>query len=83
MTNFTAAPAEAGWTKEVGYAYPTSDNAIEAGFAKTGCYVVRLHDPADAVRGNYRSRKRWGFATREEARAFADTLPQAYGCGTL
>jgi len=60
-------------TKQVAYAYPSSDTAGRLGFGKTGCYFFRLALP----RGGW-SRRDKGFATEQEAIAYAETQPEAY-----
>jgi hypothetical protein len=58
--------------KEVCYAYPTSQYASKFGFGKTGCYVVATSRSIGVFRAVA------GFITRDEAKAFADTIPCAY-----
>lgn len=55
--------------KAVAYAYPTSENATQFGFGKTGCYVVETSTNKDRIPNAIA-----GFATSPEAFAFADTL---------
>ena len=62
-------------TKQVGWAYPTSDTAHDLGYGKVGCYFV-LFLSEDRHRVNTQRRK--GFPTVEEAFAYADTQPEAY-----
>lgn len=58
-------------TKEVGYAYPSSPHACQAGFAKQGCYTIVLY------RGCASTLER-GFKTLGEAFDYAETLPYSY-----
>lgn len=65
-------------TKQVGYAYPTSDTAGRLGFSKTGCYFCRfLFD------GRGWSRRDKGFATEQEALAYAEEQPEPYNFWSL
>jgi hypothetical protein len=60
-------------TKQLDWSYPTSGNASRLGFAATGCWTVSVSRdgaPADAVKG---------FASRDEAIAFARSLPMPFG----
>jgi len=63
-------------TKQVGYAYSSSNTAKRLGFDKTGCYFFRLVFLA-FPRGGW-SRRDKGFATEQEAIAYAETQPEAY-----
>jgi len=58
--------------KEIGWAYPTSPDACDYGFAKTGCYTVSL------VAMNSKPKTLKAFAGKDEAKAFAETLPCVY-----
>jgi len=60
-------------TKQVGYAYPTSDTAGRLGFGKTGCYFFRLLFPG----GGWSQRDK-GFTTEQEALEYAETQPEPY-----
>jgi hypothetical protein len=60
-------------TKQVGYAYPTSDTASRLGFGKTGCYFCRLL----FGRSGWSIRDR-GFTTERDAIAYAEQQPEAY-----
>ena len=66
-------------TKRVAYAYPASDTACRYGFGRTGCYFVHI------FRGDrrYSGRRDRGFATLDEAIAYAETLPIAYDRNSL
>ena len=60
-------------TKQVGYAYPSSDTAGRLGFGKAGCYFCRfLFDN----RGW--SRRDKGFQTEQEALAYAEQQQEPY-----
>ena len=61
-------------TKQVGYAYPTSDTAHRFGFGLVGCYFVRLLRSGRP----YTGRSDRGFATLEQALEYAETLQDAY-----
>lgn len=57
-------------TKSVSYAYPSSVNAAILGFSRTGCYAVCRSfgdDVPEAIKG---------FATKAEAVAFAESMPE-------
>ena len=61
-------------TKRCEYAYPTSPNAVQFGFGKTGCYTVQLVKrselkPAKAIAA---------FATLDAAHKYADLMPQPW-----
>jgi hypothetical protein len=60
-------------SKQVGYAYPTSDTASRLGFGKTGCYfcLIRFAKPGWSKRDK-------GFATEAEALDYAETQPEPY-----
>lgn len=55
----------------VTYSYATSENAIEMGFGKTGCYTVRNVIPCDNSRGYNLGDAVKGFFMKNEAIAFA------------
>lgn len=67
------APDRQDITKAVGYSYPSSPNAEQFGFYKTGCYTV------DHVicknRQFYAKKAIAAFATENEAVAYARSLP--------
>lgn len=64
-------------SKFVGYCYPTSDGAKWMGRVDTGAWYVYVGASHDAqTRAYYKSAK--PFATRKEALAYAETLPQPY-----
>ena len=52
------------------YAYPTSTTANKFGYGKTGCYTVELCP--DTSFQNWKTDR--AFATKEEARAYAELL---------
>lgn len=59
-------------TKQISYAYPSSPDAQQFGFTKTGCYTVGIQkdsEPATTTKA---------FQTYAEASAYADTLPGAF-----
>ena len=59
--------------KTVEWSYPSSSNAQKFGFGKSGCYTVETAcgcEPPEAIAG---------FKTLEEAKEFADKMPQAWG----
>lgn len=60
--------------KQVEYSYPTSTNAKKFGFYNDGCYTVELYDSL------YISTPKalTAFKTKEEAVAFAETLPNEW-----
>lgn len=63
-------------TKEVGWSYPTSDNAKQFGFYKTGCWTVSLAFtmfPPKAVKA---------FASESDATVFAESLPHEWSTHT-
>ena len=60
-------------TKQVGYAYPTSDTAGRLGFSKDGCYFCRI-----LVDGRGLSRRDRGFASVQEAIDYAEQQPETY-----
>lgn len=59
--------------KIIGYSYPSSTNASKFGFAKVGCFSVEI------LTRNSIPKALKGFATIEEARAFAETLNHPWG----
>lgn len=65
-------------TKQVGYAYPTSDTAGRLGFSKTGCYFCRL-----LFDGRGWSRRDKGFATEREALTYSDQQPEPFDLFSL
>lgn len=63
-------------TKSLDWSYPTSDNAVRFGF-KAGCWTINQYQQGRlplALRG---------FATREEAITFAETLTLRWNITTL
>lgn len=59
-------------TKRIEYSYPTSPNAKQLGFYKTGCYSVEVgevHKPKKAIAG---------FSTLEEAKQYAEKMPEMW-----
>ena len=62
-----------GTSKQVGYAYPTSDTAGRLGFSQTGCYfcIIRFN-------GRGWSRRDKGFATEGDALEYAEKQPEPY-----
>ena len=60
-------------TKQIGYAYPTSDTAGRLGFGKDGCYFCRI-----LTGGRGWSRRDRGFATEAEAINYAERQPETY-----
>lgn len=56
--------------KAVGYAYPTSPNAVKLGF-RHGCFTVKTGGNSEGDTGQAVK----GFDTEAEAFAHADTLP--------
>ena len=62
-------------TKQVGFAYPTSNTAMRFGFGKIGCYFVLF---LTADRQRYSCRRDVAFATQEEAFSYADQQPEPY-----
>jgi len=65
----TDADRPQGKYKEIGYAYPTSPMAVHCGHAKTGCYFVLVTTLGSKVQA---------FPTWQQAKDYADTLPQEY-----
>jgi hypothetical protein len=67
-------------TKTVGYSYPSSPNACQFGFSKTGCYSIATirHDsgrqPPFAVAAK---------ATLAEAFEYANAMPEEYDVCSL
>ncbi len=57
-------------TKSIGWSYPTSPNAKDLGFNKTGCYSVAVTPGSPKALA--------GFKTLAEAKSYADTLPYGY-----
>ena len=60
-------------TKQVGYAYPSSNTAIRLGFGREGCYFCRL-----MFNGGGWSERDRGFVTERAALQYADEMPEAY-----
>lgn len=63
--------------KQIGWYYPTSSGAAHLGFTASGCYGVAVGkdlQPKKALKG---------FKTWDEAKAYADTLPQPFGRFTM
>ena len=65
-------------TKQVGYAYPTSDTAGRFGFGKDGCYFVLFLAYDTGKQKRFNSNRSRGFATLESAFNYADQQPEAY-----
>jgi hypothetical protein len=59
-------------TKMVDYSYPTSPNAQKFGFNQSGCYTVTI------IFGIRTPKSLAGFATKEEAIKYAETLPHEW-----
>lgn len=55
--------------KEISYAYPSSALATYLGHAKTGCHIVTIDNDDSKAKA---------FTSYQDARAYADTLPQPY-----
>jgi len=62
-------------TKQVGFAYPTSDTAHRFGFGVAGCYFVLF---LTGDRRRYSCRRDAGFATQAEAFNHAECQPEDY-----
>jgi hypothetical protein len=62
--------------KYIDYAYPTSPMAKKLGFAATGCYFIQLTKHANTYMPV--GTPNVGFATKAEAAAHAETLPQEW-----
>ena len=60
-------------TKQVGYAYPTSDTAGRLGFGKNGCHFCRI-----MYDGRGWSKRDKGFETETEAIDYAEQQPEPY-----
>lgn len=62
-------------TKQVGFAYPTSPDAVKFGFAKSGCYSVSLGgtDPLTPPKSIA------AFLTKREAFEYANKMPEPFG----
>lgn len=60
-------------TKEIDYAYPTSDSARAFKMQATGCWIVSTCTPG------YFPKKLAGFKTEAEAVTYAKTLPCPFG----
>jgi hypothetical protein len=59
-------------TKEIGFAYPTSTLALRFKFNATGCFVVKVGE------GLVPGATGAAFATWNEAKTYADSLPWQY-----
>jgi len=59
--------------KSLEYAYPTSQNATDHGFGKTGCYLVSTYTYINAVEGYNREIKH-ASEDRSDAIAFWQSL---------
>lgn len=64
-------------TKRVQYSYRTSPHAERFGFKNSGCYTVETVKPGKPGKGVA------AFATLEEARAYANGMPQPWNRLTL
>lgn len=62
--------------KAIGYAYPSSPNAVQYGYSKAGCWCVMIEsDNGIHTIG--------GYPTMEQARAVCDERPEPYSKHSL
>lgn len=60
-------------TKQIDFSYPTSTNATNMGFGKTGCWTISV------ANGNQVAKAVAGFETQSEAIQAALAMPEPFG----
>lgn len=73
MMNQTTIEDKSLSTKQLDWSYPTSDNAKRLGFYATGCWAVGIAEYGEI------SKAIAGFASKDDAIAYARSLPMPFG----